>query len=306
MIQGIFSIITACLLWALVFVLPRYALSFTPIEIALGRFFFFGLSSLVILCWKRRELLTSSHLWRKSILYGLLSTIVCYGASVLAIRYAGAPTAALLFGMSPLTISFYGNWKNKEYPFKILILPAFFLLCGAILLHQEAILSLHIDTSHLIGIGAALLSLGILTWFAVANFCLLQKETSISSFDWTLLLGISSFGWTLLSYGLLTCFTPRFWESYTFTSSAFFSFLIISLILGVISSWASMFFWNYGTKRVPVTLSGQLTVFEMLFAFGFLFLLEQRLPLLSEAVAICFVLLGFTLFFTKSRKYSFS
>ncbi|MBM3198016.1 MAG: DMT family transporter, partial [Chlamydiae bacterium] len=273
MILGILSVITACFLWSFVFILPRFSPSFSPWEVTLGRFFFFGSFSLLLLLVRKRHLLQKSHLsfWWQSSVYGGISTLVCYGTSVFAMRNAGISMTTLLFGMSPLTISLYGNWKEREYPFKILILPALCLLAGALLLNQEALCTFTGSRSYVLGFIAALVSLAAWTWFAVANFRFLQKNKKLPSSDWGVMLGASSFILVLIAYFLLLITNPSSCAHHWNGSYETLMFFLNSAILGIISSWVSLFFWNYGSQRIPVTLAGQLTVFEMLFAFCLLF-----------------------------------
>jgi drug/metabolite transporter (DMT)-like permease len=56
------------------------------------------------------------------------------------------------------------------------------------------------------------------------------------------------------------------------------SFLIGSLLLGVVVSWGSTLFWNRASTLLPVALTGQLIVFETIFGLLYVFIVEQRWP----------------------------
>ena len=42
-------------------------------------------------------------------------------------------------------------------------------------------------------------------------------------------------------------------------------FLFGSFLLGAIGTWLAFIFWNYGAKRVPVALAGQMLILEVIF-----------------------------------------
>jgi drug/metabolite transporter (DMT)-like permease len=52
--------------------------------------------------------------------------------------------------------------------------------------------------------------------------------------------------------------------------------------------------WNYGARALPATLSGQMIVFETIFALLYAFALEARGPRMLEMIAIVCLLGGAT------------
>ncbi|WP_349290209.1 hypothetical protein [Pseudomonas lundensis] len=69
-------------------------------------------------------------------------------------------------------------------------------------------------------------------------------------------------------------------------------FWAINLACAVVGSWFGNRMWNAASRRLPLTLSGQLIVFETLFAlfYGFVFL--QRWPTALETLAVLLLLSG--------------
>jgi drug/metabolite transporter (DMT)-like permease len=51
-------------------------------------------------------------------------------------------------------------------------------------------------------------------------------------------------------------------------------------------------FWNYASRALPLTLTGQMIVFETLFAALYGFLWEARWPTLVEAMAMVLLVAG--------------
>ena len=70
----------------------------------------------------------------------------------------------------------------------------------------------------------------------------------------------------------------------------------VAALLGV-AALASIFgnaLWNRMTRLLPLTLVGQMILFETLFALIYGFLWEQRFPTLLEAAAFVLVVLSVT------------
>jgi drug/metabolite transporter (DMT)-like permease len=66
--------------------------------------------------------------------------------------------------------------------------------------------------------------------------------------------------------------------------------MIGSAVLGVLCSWLGSFLWNRACLHLPVSLAGQLTIFETLFGISFVYIFEQRFPPTMEFLGICFLL----------------
>ncbi|MNZ65073.1 Inner membrane protein YtfF [compost metagenome] len=62
----------------------------------------------------------------------------------------------------------------------------------------------------------------------------------------------------------------------------------------MLGSWLANLLWNAASRRLPLTLTGQLIVFETLFSLLYGFLYLQRLPTLLETLAIGLLIGGVT------------
>ena len=69
-------------------------------------------------------------------------------------------------------------------------------------------------------------------------------------------------------------------------------FLMATAILGCLCSWLATYFWNWGCSLVPISLGGQLTIFETIFGLFFVYLFEKRLPSSFEFAGIAIMLLA--------------
>ena len=110
----VFGLITGAA-WGLSFLIPNMFSAFSLLEITLGRFFVYGLYSLLLFLLyksKRKPLSITPKVWFWSLLYALSGNIGYFFFLVLGIKYVGATVTTLIIGTLPLTISFFGNVLN--------------------------------------------------------------------------------------------------------------------------------------------------------------------------------------------------
>ncbi len=304
MLTGIVSILAATLCWGFVFVIPIFLVGFDPIEVTLGRFFFFGLISLIILLLKKRRLFHHSYSkhWVKAFWFGLMSTLVCYSGMVFCMRYASPAITALIYGISPITIALFGNWQKKEYRYRDFLFPGILTIFGISLTNLKAF---EISTVSLfiysLGFLCGLLGLSAWTWYAVRNVKFQAENPHLSTLDWVVMLGAATFSLCVIIAVIIALLSPDL-SKYASISPELKTFLVGSLILGSVSSWLAFFLWNKGTLYVPISLAGQLTIFETIFGLLFIFLAETRLPSLFEFIGIIALLAGVLTAFKTLKK----
>ena len=97
MFKGIAFALSACFIWGLIFIIPSYMSNYSSIEIALGRYLFYGGISLLLLLKARVQGFSSYPLsvWIKAFYLSILSGYYLW--VVLAIRYASPENCALVF-----------------------------------------------------------------------------------------------------------------------------------------------------------------------------------------------------------------
>ena len=81
-------------------------------------------------------------------------------------------------------------------------------------------------------------------------------------------------------------------HSGTHTAAQWSGFWAISAGVAVVASILGNAFWNRASRLLPLTLTGQMIVFETLFALAYAFAWQQRWPSLLEALAIVFLVAG--------------
>jgi drug/metabolite transporter (DMT)-like permease len=297
MIIGILLVLAACFVWGLIFVIPELLLTFTPLEVALGRYAFLGIFSLIFMLfqgWQKWRHF-SIDIWKTAVWYALIINIFYYFFLITGLRYSNPSVMALLLGISPITISFYGSWRQKDCPFRQLILPSSLIVCGLILVNFSALVdeSVYSISQYLFGLLCGLLSLIAWNWYVIANAEFLRRRSDLLPSDWANLIGVGTLFWVILIGGaiaLLTSFDylQRFW----IWNEELRLFLIGTFILGFFCSWLGSYLWNQGTKSLPISLAGQLTIFETIFGLLFVYLFEQRWPSGLETLGIIAILGG--------------
>ncbi len=68
--------------------------------------------------------------------------------------------------------------------------------------------------------------------------------------------------------------------------------LLWGLILGVLSSWLATWLWSVASRRLPVSLAGQLIVSETIFAIAFGAIYNGHWPPASELIGMALMVAG--------------
>lgn len=294
MFKGIIFALAACFIWGLIFVVPQFMTGFTSFEVALGRYTLYGLVSSLIF-FKDRVQGACRHplsIWMKALLFSLLCTFGYYVFLVLSLRHASPAICALILGISPITIAFYGNWQQKEISFRSLIIPSVLIFTGLVIINVPHLIAATSTTSYLLGIIFSLISLSIWSWYVVANSRFLKHHPSVNSSDWSTLIGVSSLLWVVIFTIVMSVFFEEHLQMQKFFTfnEELSKFFIGSAILGFLCSWLGAFLWNHASLHLPVSLAGQLTIFETIFGVLFVYIISQNSPTFSEALGITILL----------------
>lgn len=307
MIQGTLFALAACFIWGFIFIIPTFMKEFDVLEIALGRHFVYGSTSVLFLLvtfkkFKRYSIKT----WRVAFSFALVANIFYYSCVVTGVNWASPTLTTLILGMSPIVISFFGNWLEKDCHFKELLIPAALIFIGLIAinlpeLQQEDPLE---KPKYWLGALAAFCSLAAWSWYAVINARFLKNNPHISPIHWSTMMGVSTFCWVILLGSIYESFQGgAHWQQFTAPSSALFNYILGCLILGTLCSWLGSFLWNNACTRLPVSFAGELSIFETLFGLLFFYLLEKEWPEFYETAGI-FLMLSAVVYSMQSTAYS--
>lgn len=307
MLKGVLFILSACLIWGLNFIVPGLMTGFSPLEITLGGFFFLGVLSCSLMLGQGVDKWRAipRTIWLQAIFFALVVNILYYLSLATGLRYSNASVIALLMGLSPITISFYGNWRQKECRNRVLVLPSVMIGSGLICVNWEALLSLSGQASldYAFGLLCGILALITWNWQVVANVRFLKHNPHISSSDWSSLIGVGTFAWVLLFIPIfLATASPDDLQKYAQFEPVLFYFLAGCAVLGFMCSWLANYFWNVGSQALPIALAGQLSIFETLFGILFFYLLKGDFPTPLESAGMVITLTGVCLSMYLFRK----
>jgi drug/metabolite transporter (DMT)-like permease len=299
MFIGIFFVISACFFWGFIFVVPQFMAGYSPLEVAMSRYLFYGIFSCVLIffCSKKERRQMTGRNWAQAFWFGLLANILYYPCLVCSIRFASPVIATLIFGLSPIAIALYGNWKQQECSYGSLIIPALCIVLGLGLVNLPALQNSSLEGSlgeYCSGIAFGLIAVGLWTYYAVANAAFLKKHPYLSSVSWATIVGVATFAWVFLIVTGYVCYAglDHTLRHYIIPAEGTNSFVIGGLLLGILSTWVGIYCWNKGSGRLPVTFAGQLTVFETIFGLLFVFILEGKYPSTIELSGAALMLSG--------------
>lgn len=282
--------------WGLVFLAPALLPSFSPLLLTSGRFVAYGLLALLLALpmlprlwgkWQWQELPALLRL-------SLTSNILYFLLLAAAVQRIGIAATSLIIGLLPLTITLLGRGEGNAPPLKRLLWPLVAVLAGVACINLDAVWGTGSATGGawepLLGLLLALAALASWSWYAKDNAKCLQR-TPYDSNEWSLLVGICSGVLAGLIWAGLIWLWPASVQPEA-AESDWQLFWGLNLMLALVSSWLGYLAWNACTRRMPLTLTGQMVVFETLFALLYGFIYLRRLPNLLEMLAIVLLLGG--------------
>lgn len=294
--RGIFYAGLAGALWGFVFVVPNLLPDFNPLLLSTGRYIVYGILSALIILPKLIPLiqrLTRLDI-QQLIWLSLSGNLMYYLLLASAVQLAGVATTSLIIGTLPVTITLAGRKDQGALSLRQLAWPLLLIMLGMLAVNisafQQAANQQQPLHNTVLGILCAFGALFSWTRFAVNNTRYL-KLSQFTSSEWSSLWGITT---GLLSVLLLLIAGGLFPSQLLpeLPQSRWLSFFAISLGLALFSSWLGNLLWNAASRRLPITLGGQLIIFETLFALLYGFVYAARWPSLTEIIAIALLISG--------------
>lgn len=293
----IFYAIAVNCVWGLAFVIPQYLMDIDPTIVALGRYFIYGILSAGILLATAGAVSFAQIPWIRAFVYAFIGHVGYYIILVWAISMGGVLVVAPILATLPVSVAVVGNTLNRELGFRRLIPPLLFILVGITLLriYQNSESSVD-DVQAKNMIFGALLAFGALsmwTMYAVLNARYL-RHSQLSSMVWAQAMGVCC----LLQVGVAFCLwlvlheQPALLFQRLGNHDLMMKFLAGILVLGVVVSWLSTQVWNKVSRRLPITVAGQLLVVQSLAAIAYGSWLDRQIPHVIELICVALVVIG--------------
>ncbi|WP_234971098.1 DMT family transporter [Lampropedia hyalina] len=277
--------------WGLVFLAPELVRGFGPLHLATGRYLCYGLLSLVLLAprWRKVVPRLTRQQWVGIISLALIGNLLYYVLLSAAVQWGGIAMTSLVIGFLPVWVTIIGSRDRHAVPLRALTPSLVCCALGAFCIGWQvlAMPAPGVSLRHVAGLGCAVGALLAWTWFAVANSRWLARVQHVGVHDWNLLMGIVTGAMVvpLIPVAIVLDATPH-------TAADWWQFAAVVATLALLASIVGNGLWNRMSRLLPLTLAGQMILFETLFALLYGFLWEQRWPTGTELAAFAFLCLG--------------
>lgn len=277
-------------LWGLVFLAPELAREFSPLQITIGRYLCYGLIAAALIAPRWRAL--AAHIprrqWWNLTWLAFTGNTFYYLLLANAVQTGGIAMTSLVIGFMPVAVTVVGSRDHGAVPLRKLLPSLLLCAAGAICIGWQAIVAPSGSTSNqVIGLLCAIGALASWTSYAIGNARTLTRLEHVSSHDWSLLTGLVTGAQSLL----LIPFALSL-NNVSHTADAWAQLAAVSVGVAVFASIAGNALWNRMSRLLPLTLVGQMILFETLFALLYGFVWESRLPTPLEIAALAFVIMS--------------
>jgi len=293
---GVLCGLLAGALWGMVFVVPELLGAFSSLEMAVGRYVAYGAFAFGLLLPRLKPLLATlvPGDYAALLRHALAGNIVYYMLLAMGVKHAGVAPTSLIIGMLPVLVTQLGRNDHGAAPLRRLALPLLLVAAGIACINIDAFV--HAGPGQdLAGIGLGVLAAtGALLcwgWYALDNARYLKRNPQFSSAQWSALYGLAT-GIIALLIGLAAWGAGAAWEPAP--PRDWLLFWTCNVVIALGASVIGNGLWNVASRRVPVTLSGQLILFETLFALLYGFLYRGHGPRPLELAAIALLVAGVT------------
>jgi drug/metabolite transporter (DMT)-like permease len=299
--RGVMYGMAAGAIWGFIFLAPRALPDFSPLMLSVGRYLMYGVVSLAVALPFARRLcvkLTRADLVAL-IKLALVGNLLYYLMLAEAVQLVGVAPTSLIVGTLPVTVTLAGRRDHGAVDLKRLIGPLGLVMAGIVCINLDVFRDLLLGSAspvgsvftRLAGLACAVGALAAWTWYAVVNARYLQANDHFDGNEWSVLWGVVT-GVLGAIIGIVMWMLPAGTVQASVPAERWHLFWIVCALLAAMGSWVGNMLWNAAQKRLPLTLSGQMIVFETLFALLYAFIYDGRLPRVPEVLAIVLLLVG--------------
>jgi drug/metabolite transporter (DMT)-like permease len=251
---GLACAILACAGWGFAFVGPQVLHDWPASAVAAGRYIAYGLwSALALLSARLRggPRPFDGGKWRDAILLSLAGNLLYYVLLSAAVQRAGVFLPTLIIGLLPVTVSMTGRLLDGQRLTPLYGAALALILAGLLLANRPAPGAQ--GGADPLGLLYAFGALALWTGYGVLNAQWLRAHPQVGGLEWSSLQGAGVLPFALLLFAA----GPRPSQHGDWPL-----FLLVSGVLGVITSWAANSAWNLASLRLRASLLGQLIVVE--------------------------------------------
>lgn len=293
--RGVIYGVLAGAIWGFIFLAPRLLPDFSPLLLSAGRYVMYGAVSVVAAASGWRGLI--ERLTRADLLalmkFALIGNLLYYVLIASAVQLVGVAPVSLIIGILPVTVTLAGRRDRGAINLGRLVWPLALVVAGVLCVNIDIFSSTTSGSalSHATGVLCAVGALASWTWYAVVNARYLQAHAHFTGNEWSALWGVVTGALGALMW-LAFLALPAGWVQPAVAPHRWEVFWIVCFALAFGGSWVGNMLWNATSRLLPLTLSGQMIVFETLFALLYGFVYDHRYPRGFEIAAIVLLLAG--------------
>jgi drug/metabolite transporter (DMT)-like permease len=280
--------IAAGALWGLVFLAPELAREFTPLQLAAGRYLAYGIFAVMLVIPRWRTLCPSLGRmeWWALVWLSLLGNILYYALLATAVQLGGMAMTSLVIGFLPVAVTIIGSRDHDAVPVRKLLPSLVLGGAGILCIGWQSLgdAKTGLQGVQAMGLFCAVGALVSWTAYAVGNSRWLARLDHVSAHDWNLLTGVVTG-----AQAVLLAIPAFLIDQRGHATGDWLHFVAVATGVAIFASTVGNAFWNRMSRLLPLTLVGQMILFETLFALLYGFLWEQRLPTTIELAAIACV-----------------
>ncbi|MBL7714673.1 MAG: DMT family transporter [Bdellovibrionales bacterium] len=291
-VKALWAGIGAGALWGFSVLAPKLTWNYDFWDVSFGRYVFYGIISFVHLALNyrsRKQWMTANALWT-SFFFSLIANTVYYTLLVYCARRSGIALTSLMVGLIPVTVAIFG--RTADLPFRRIAGPIALLTLGIFVLEWQEVRNLgHWDW---VGFGLLVFEITIWTWYAIENAKFMKRNPKITGLIWSSLSGVTTLTSMVVAWGIYKYFWGEQWVAPVSeaTPATLTTFLWVVAICGLGGSWVAFAWWNYASQVLKTSLTGQLMIFETLFALAYGWIYAGRFPTAHEIVATLLFVTG--------------
>lgn len=285
--RGIGAGIAAGALWGLVFLAPELTHGFTSMQLSAGRYLAYGLVAALLIApgWRRVSARLTRREWWTLAWLSPAGNVVYYIFLANAVRSGGVAMASLVIGLSPLAVTLFGRDERQALPLRRLLPSLLLGVAGLLCISWESLRQS--GPGSLFGLLCAVGALASWTVYAVVNSRVLARLTAVTAHEWSLLTGVMTGAQALLLA------VPAFLLASNVQSAAdWLRFTGVVSGVAILCSIIGNGLWNVASRALPMSLMGQMIIFETVFAALYGWLWEARWPSGLECAAMLLLVGG--------------
>jgi len=205
------------------------------------------------------------------------------------VQTGGIALTSLVIGFLPVAVTLIGSRDRGAVPLARLLPSLLLCAAGVVCIGWQALVQPVAGSlgTQLLGLACAVGALASWTAYAVGNARALHRLGQVTPHEWNLLTGLVTGAQSvvLIPVALLLGTGDHSASAWAWLGG-------VCLAVAVLASICGNALWNRMSRLLPLTLVGQMILFETLFALLYGLLWELRLPTGLEAAALVCVVLS--------------